>query len=60
MSYQEIAGICNCPVGTVGSWIHHGVRALRRMLGEKGQASASVPSARRLSRSTRCELEEQT
>jgi len=36
MSYQEIARICDCPIGTVGSWIHHGVRALRRMLGEEG------------------------
>jgi RNA polymerase sigma-70 factor (ECF subfamily) len=34
MSYREIAALCNCPVGTVGSWIHHGIRALRRTLGE--------------------------
>jgi RNA polymerase sigma-70 factor (ECF subfamily) len=32
MTYSEIARACECPVGTVGSWIHHGVRALRRML----------------------------
>jgi RNA polymerase sigma-70 factor, ECF subfamily len=34
MSYREIAQLCNCPVGTVGSWIHHGIRALRRALCE--------------------------
>ena len=33
MSYEEIARICHCPVGTVGSWIYRGVRALRRTLG---------------------------
>jgi RNA polymerase sigma-70 factor (ECF subfamily) len=32
MSYKEIAHLCDCPVGTVGSWIHHGIRALRRAL----------------------------
>src|SRR5205823_13017 len=30
MSYAEIAAVCDCPVGTVGSWIHHGVRSLRK------------------------------
>ncbi len=45
MSYQEIAHICDCPVGTVGSWIHHGVRALRRRLA--GEAPAAVNSASR-------------
>ena len=32
MSYQEIAQVCRCPVGSVGSWIHHGIRTLRRVL----------------------------
>lgn len=34
MSYGEIAAVCGCPIGTVGSWLHHGVRSLRRMLAE--------------------------
>jgi RNA polymerase sigma-70 factor (ECF subfamily) len=32
MSYKEIASVCGCPIGTVGSWIHHGLSALRRKL----------------------------
>jgi RNA polymerase sigma-70 factor, ECF subfamily len=32
MNYAEIARVCDCPVGTVGSWIHHGIRGLRKML----------------------------
>ena len=36
MSYKEVAATCRSSVGTVGSWIHHGVRALRRMLAEPG------------------------
>jgi len=34
MSHQEIARICGCPVGTVGTRVFHGLRALRRMLRE--------------------------
>jgi RNA polymerase sigma-70 factor, ECF subfamily len=34
LSYKEIAQLCDCPVGTVGSWIHHGIRALRLALCE--------------------------
>jgi RNA polymerase sigma-70 factor (ECF subfamily) len=34
MSYKEIAAVCHCRTGTVGSWIYHGVRALRRMFSE--------------------------
>jgi RNA polymerase sigma-70 factor (ECF subfamily) len=34
LSYAEIARLCDAPVGTVGSWIHHGIRALRKALGE--------------------------
>lgn len=40
-SYQEIAHLCDCPVGTVGSWIHHGVHALRQMLGAVPEENAS-------------------
>jgi RNA polymerase sigma-70 factor (ECF subfamily) len=32
MSYKEIASVSGSSIGTVGSWIHHGIRALRRML----------------------------
>jgi RNA polymerase sigma-70 factor (ECF subfamily) len=39
MSYKEIAHLCGCPVGTVGSWIHHGLRALRRALGQPEDGS---------------------
>jgi RNA polymerase sigma-70 factor, ECF subfamily len=48
MSYREIARLCNCPVGTVGSWIHHGIRALRRALcapEEPAPGSDSTPNA---------------
>jgi RNA polymerase sigma-70 factor, ECF subfamily len=34
LSYDEIAGICQAPAGTVRSWVHHGVRKLRALLGE--------------------------
>jgi RNA polymerase sigma-70 factor (ECF subfamily) len=37
MSHQEIARVCRCPVGTVGTRVFHGLRALRRMLCELGQ-----------------------
>jgi RNA polymerase sigma-70 factor (ECF subfamily) len=45
MSYSEIARVCECPVGTVGSWIHHGVKALRRMLADPpaGRRTAALP-----------------
>jgi RNA polymerase sigma-70 factor (ECF subfamily) len=34
LPYDEIAGICNAPVGTVRSWVHHGLRKLRALLGD--------------------------
>ncbi len=34
LSYDEIAGICAAPVGTVRSWVHHGLKKLRALLGE--------------------------
>jgi len=34
LPYEEIAGICDAPVGTVRSWVHHGLRKLRVLLGE--------------------------
>jgi RNA polymerase sigma-70 factor, ECF subfamily len=34
MPYEEIAELCNAPVGTVRSWVHHGIKKLRTMLGE--------------------------
>ncbi len=33
MSFKEIAGICQCPVGTVLARVHRGLRALRRLMG---------------------------
>jgi RNA polymerase sigma-70 factor (ECF subfamily) len=32
MSYEEIAGVAGCPLGTVRSRLHHAKRALRRAL----------------------------
>jgi RNA polymerase sigma-70 factor (ECF subfamily) len=34
LPYEEIAVICNAPVGTVRSWVHHGLRKLRALLGD--------------------------
>ena len=34
LSYAEIAGVLGCPLGTVQSRIHSGVKALRERLGE--------------------------
>ena len=33
MSYREIAGICECPVGTVLARVHRGLKVLRRWMG---------------------------
>ena len=33
LSYREIAGICECPVGTVLARVHRGMKALRRWMG---------------------------
>jgi RNA polymerase sigma-70 factor (ECF subfamily) len=43
MSYKEIASLRGCPMGTVGSWIHHGVRALKRRLAP-AEADPVVPN----------------
>jgi RNA polymerase sigma-70 factor, ECF subfamily len=34
LSYDEIAEICQAPAGTVRSWVHHGLRKLRALLGD--------------------------
>jgi RNA polymerase sigma-70 factor, ECF subfamily len=34
LTYEEIATICEAPTGTVRSWVHHGVKKLRALLGE--------------------------
>jgi RNA polymerase sigma-70 factor, ECF subfamily len=34
LSHREIAEICRCPVGTIGTRIFHGLRTLRRLLGD--------------------------
>jgi RNA polymerase sigma-70 factor (ECF subfamily) len=34
LSYEQIAGICQAPEGTVRSWVHHGLKKLRALLGE--------------------------
>jgi RNA polymerase sigma-70 factor (ECF subfamily) len=35
LSYQEIAQVLQCPVGTVRSRLHHGLAALRSTLGDR-------------------------
>jgi RNA polymerase sigma-70 factor (ECF subfamily) len=45
MSYKEIAQVCGVSVGTVGSWIHHGIRGLRRMLDSQGDRAVAAPIA---------------
>ena len=42
MSHQEIARVCGCPVGTVGTRVFHGLRALRRMLREPDSEVAAA------------------
>jgi RNA polymerase sigma-70 factor, ECF subfamily len=34
LSYDEIAGICEVPAGTVRSWVHFGIRKLRALMGD--------------------------
>jgi RNA polymerase sigma-70 factor (ECF subfamily) len=36
MSYEDIAKVAGCPLGTVRSRLHHAKRALRRALEEIG------------------------
>lgn len=36
LSYEDVASVLNCPVGTVKSRIHHGLAALRERLGAEG------------------------
>jgi RNA polymerase sigma-70 factor (ECF subfamily) len=47
LSHQEIAQICRCPAGTVGTRVFHGLRALRRMLCDPLPALAPAASANR-------------
>jgi RNA polymerase sigma-70 factor (ECF subfamily) len=35
LSYQEIAAVLDCPVGTVKSRLHHALASLRDALGEE-------------------------
>lgn len=35
LAYEEIAGLCDAPEGTVRSWVHHGLRKLRALLGDE-------------------------
>jgi len=43
LSYEEIAGVLRCPVGTVKSRIFHGLAALRRMLHPETREMLQVP-----------------
>jgi RNA polymerase sigma-70 factor (ECF subfamily) len=44
LSYEQIAEILRCPVGTVKSRLHHGLSSLERKLG-KGEAAANWAAA---------------
>jgi RNA polymerase sigma-70 factor, ECF subfamily len=43
MTYKEIAQVCGVSVGTVGSWIYHGIRGLRRLLDAPYQSATAAP-----------------
>jgi RNA polymerase sigma-70 factor (ECF subfamily) len=45
MSYKEIGQVCGVSVGTVGSWIYHGIRGLRRMLDSQYECAIAAPIA---------------
>lgn len=38
MGFREIAGICQCPIGTVLARVHRGLRTLRRLMGARDGA----------------------
>lgn len=45
LSYDEIAAVLDCPLGTVKSRIHHGLAALRTMLGgQEDHAAGQIPT----------------
>jgi len=44
LRYEEIAEVLDCPLGTVKSRIFHGLRALRRLLGNEGPDMAQLPA----------------
>lgn len=43
LRYEEIAGVLECPLGTVKSRIFHGLGGLRRMLEEEGEDLRNLP-----------------
>ncbi len=43
LRYDEIAGILECPLGTVKSRIHHGLAGLRSMLESEGADARHIP-----------------
>lgn len=45
LSYQEIAEICGCPIGTVMSRLYRGRQALRVALKEYGRSGNHLPSS---------------
>ena len=38
MSFKEIAGLFECPLGTVLARVHRGLRALRELMGGRNDA----------------------
>jgi RNA polymerase sigma-70 factor (ECF subfamily) len=40
LSYEQIAAVLHCPVGTVKSRLHHGLAALQRKLGKFNDSEA--------------------
>jgi RNA polymerase sigma-70 factor (ECF subfamily) len=43
LSYDEIAAVMQCPLGTVKSRIFHGLESLRRMLEAEGREIRAIP-----------------
>jgi RNA polymerase sigma-70 factor (ECF subfamily) len=43
LSYQEIAEVLECPLGTVKSRIHHGLATLRSLMSQQGGDLRNVP-----------------
>jgi RNA polymerase sigma-70 factor (ECF subfamily) len=47
LSHREIAQICGCPVGTIGTRHFHGLRTLRRLLGGSPPGAEPTPPQKR-------------
>jgi RNA polymerase sigma-70 factor (ECF subfamily) len=53
LSYEQIAGVLHCPIGTVKSRLHHGLAALEKRLGDRDTAGISQAEVPWTSKATR-------